>query len=496
MQKSIEKNRNSSDIFFNNSYENEGNLFINDVNKKDIIKKRGIIFELKKKKIKIQNKILFFYIIVLLIIPIILFFLIKFIKSLNSRQSFSDFLFEDLNSDKILKKIKSNETLNSIIIDENTISLDTLKLMNDTYMAKNRLLWNNLEPNFNEIKQEIKSYENLNITINITKKEELFKRENPKISIIITVYNQQKYLKRVYLSILKQDLKNLEIIFIDDASTDNSSNIIKEFMIEDKRIIYLKNDINRRTYYSRSKGIYNAKGEYILIIDPDDFIFNNILTKVYETAKYFNLDILQFYMFIGDRLFKEVKYKNGILYGPKVKDIFYYGFSRNIVDKLIKKDIFIKALEFMDEEYRKERFQIHDDDVCFYGLINSANSYGFLEDVGYKYTLGNPNSTMGSRFNPENMDNIFHPLFIIMKYFYEKSGNNTFEKKYVGYNFFKKKVKLYQKYIKYLKKEFYFCEQVLDIYLNSSFLSPADKKDLISFKSDINAFSVKNRTFI
>ena len=83
---------------------------------------------------------------------------------------------------------------------------------------------------------------------------------------------------------------------MDDASTDNSSSIIRELMEKDKRIIYLKNNINRKQYYSINYGVLNSNGEYILSVDPDDFIINNILIKAYETAKLYNLDILQFYM--------------------------------------------------------------------------------------------------------------------------------------------------------------------------------------------------------
>lgn len=150
-------------------------------------------------------------------------------------------------------------------------------------------------------------------------------------------------------------------------------------MEKDKRIKYLKNKINRRTFFSRIKGIIEAKGEYILIVDPDDYLINDILIKLYETAKYYNLDILQYYMIIGNRLSYESKYKSGILYPPNIKNIFYYGISRNLVDKLIKRDIFIKSFKYLDLFYLNERFQLYDDDMSFYGLINVANSYGFLE---------------------------------------------------------------------------------------------------------------------
>ena len=113
-------------------------------------------------------------------------------------------------------------------------------------------------------------------------------------------------------------MKDIEIIFVDDASIDNSSMIIDELMERDKRIIYLKNDINRLAFYSRNKGVLESKGEYILVIDPDDLLVNNILLKAYETAKEFNLDIVQFYMMIGtfndSMVWDILKYRNGILY--------------------------------------------------------------------------------------------------------------------------------------------------------------------------------------
>ena len=120
-----------------------------------------------------------------------------------------------------------------------------------------------------------------------------------KFILVITLYNQAKYLKLFYTSIQIQELKDIEIIFVDDASNDNTSSIINKLMEKDKRIIYLKNNINKRTFYSRNRGILEAKGEYILIIDPDDLLINNILIKAYETAKKYDLDIVQFYVIAG-----------------------------------------------------------------------------------------------------------------------------------------------------------------------------------------------------
>jgi cellulose synthase/poly-beta-1,6-N-acetylglucosamine synthase-like glycosyltransferase len=180
-----------------------------------------------------------------------------------------------------------------------------------------KLYWKNQTSlEIEKVRDEIKNYDKFQISFE--NETDFLKREHPKVSIVITLYNQKKYIKNVYSSIQKQELKDIEIIFVDDASIDNSSMIIDELMERDKRIIYLKNDINRLAFYSRNKGVLESKGEYILVIDPDDLLVNNILLKAYETAKEFNLDIVQFYMMIGtfndSMVWDILKYRNGILY--------------------------------------------------------------------------------------------------------------------------------------------------------------------------------------
>ena len=85
--------------------------------------------------------------------------------------------------------------------------------------------------NWNELKKQVKNYEKLKI--NFDNKEDFIKREKPKISLIMTVYNQEYFVKYIYSSIQKQTLKDIEIIIIDDASFDNSSKIINFLMKND-----------------------------------------------------------------------------------------------------------------------------------------------------------------------------------------------------------------------------------------------------------------------
>ena len=117
-----------------------------------------------------------------------------------------------------------------------------------------------------------------------------------------------------------------------------SSKIIQSLMKNDKRIIYIKNKINKGAFYSRNEGILLSKGKYILIHDPDDLLLNNILMKAYKTAEYYKLDILQFYVIRGsydkNKIWKRNKYKSGILYSQQVKNVFFNGENPTLVSSI------------------------------------------------------------------------------------------------------------------------------------------------------------------
>jgi len=279
------------------------------------------------------------------------------------------------------------------------------------------------------------------------------------------------------------------MIKIKDNSKDNSSSIIKQLMVHDKRIIYLKNDKNKRALLSRYKGILNSTGEYILVIDPDDLLLNDILIKAYETAKNYNLDILQYYVLSGsyydNSLWREAKYKDGILHNSKVMNVFYKCETRNLWDKLVKREVYIKSINFMREEFRNEVYTIHNDDTAFFGLIKVANSYGFLEEIGYFYNLNNPSSTRQFYYDNKFINTAIHSLMATMKYYFIQSDNNDFEKYYVAYKFFIKKVYEYKSKLGYLTEGFDYINNVLDLYLNCTFFSYEQKSIIKDFKKEV-----------
>lgn len=98
---------------------------------------------------------------------------------------------------------------------------------------------------------------------------------NPNISIISSIYNRERYLKRFLLSVQYQNFKNIEIILIDDCSSDKSIKIIEDIIKTDERIFIIKNKIKRGTFICRNIGALYAKGLYLILPDPDDIITKN-----------------------------------------------------------------------------------------------------------------------------------------------------------------------------------------------------------------------------
>ena len=377
----------------------------------------------------------------------------------------------------IIDKIENNKT------NEKERTINTYKTINNELFLINETL------NIKNIQEEIKKYKNRIYNVSFNNKEDLYNRKNPKVTIIITVYNQEPYINSIYSCIQNQSLKDLEIIFVDDASIDNSFNQINELMKEDKRIKYIKNLINKGQFYSRYLGIQNAKGEYILVIDPDDLLLNNILIKAYNFAIHFNLDIVQYYHIKGNFTENVIRKMNisGVFYNNQIKAIFFNCSYRYLWDKLIRREIFIKSIQFIKEKYRNTRIIIHNDEVACYSVFRVAKSYGILEQIGYFYNRENSNSITKYNFKPENINGRFHTLFTIMEFYYDQSDNNSFEKTMGGYNFFELRINyMYKRKIKYLTNGFNYINSILDLYLNSSFFNENQKKNLKKFKIKIN----------
>ena len=138
----------------------------------------------------------------------------------------------------------------------------------------------------------MKKFRDLNCKNSLANNLRFQKSETPDVSVIITAYNQAHCFYGALRSVQNQSLKNIEIIIIDDCSLDNTSEVIKTYIKEDKRIIYLKHESNDGKMKSRSDGIRIAKGQYITIIDGDDALIDeNILYNSFTIASLADLDV-------------------------------------------------------------------------------------------------------------------------------------------------------------------------------------------------------------
>jgi glycosyltransferase involved in cell wall biosynthesis len=119
--------------------------------------------------------------------------------------------------------------------------------------------------------------------------------DNPKVSVIIPVHNVAEYLQECLDSVIAQTIKNIEILCVDDASTDNSASILSYNAAIDNRIKVITHKKNMGSACSRNTGILHAKGEYIYYLDADDMIKPEMLEKTTFFADKNHLDVTFFY---------------------------------------------------------------------------------------------------------------------------------------------------------------------------------------------------------
>lgn len=122
----------------------------------------------------------------------------------------------------------------------------------------------------------------------------LFNHSEAKISVIIPVYNSGTYLKRTIRCLQEQFFSTIEIIFVDDFSTDNSVNIILQSMKTDQRIKLIKNDRHQGAGICRNCGLKVARGEYAIFLDADDYFYPNMLEVTYRYARQEKADVVVF----------------------------------------------------------------------------------------------------------------------------------------------------------------------------------------------------------
>ena len=167
----------------------------------------------------------------------------------------------------------------------------------------------------------------------------------PLVSVIIPVYNIEKYLRQCLDSIINQTLKDIEIICVDDGSTDSSLAILQEYKEKDNRIKVLQQQ-NQYAGVARNNGLKIAKGKYLSFLDSDDFFELNMLEEMYNQAEKDNSDIVMciFYDFDTKTQQKRLKNKRNFktpFLPSKMNTVLFEMSSLNAWTKLFKHSLFI-----------------------------------------------------------------------------------------------------------------------------------------------------------
>lgn len=202
-----------------------------------------------------------------------------------------------------------------------------------------------------------------------------------KISIIITAYNVGKYIEQAVNSCLAQTYKNIEIVLVEDCSTDNTYDLLVELAHKDNRIKIIQHKENKGAGWSRRDGIEASSGDYFITIDGDDWIDENFIEALVEKAKETKADIISG----GITINKSEGYWEATCYGDVVteyddKVLKFWGekvvFMNN---KIIKKDLAIKV------PYCTRRFI--EDTPTIIPMLWYANKVAYVSNIGYHYRM-------------------------------------------------------------------------------------------------------------
>lgn len=207
------------------------------------------------------------------------------------------------------------------------------------------------------------------------------------ISVIIPVYNVERYLKRCLDSVTNQTYKNLEIILINDGSTDSSGSICNEYAKKDNRIITIHKK-NGGVSSARNKGIEIAKGEYIGFIDSDDYVESNMYQELYNEAIRSDADIVMTNYTVKTEKYEKKHFIN------KERDVlskeeFYDKLLDNYFQGYLTTKLFNRRIIFATNKIilLNEKVHIYEDLLFLVNVAKNGSKFVFINRYLYNYCI-------------------------------------------------------------------------------------------------------------
>lgn len=242
---------------------------------------------------------------------------------------------------------------------------------------------------------------------------------NKKVSIIIPVYNAEKYIEKCLSSVVNQTLKEIEIIVINDGSTDNSQDIINKYKENYPELIKAKTIENVGVAKARNKGLEMAEGKYVGFVDSDDYIEETMYEKLYNKAQEENADIVvsAYYKNKKDEILEHKKgnleqYNKSIKENPNIfLDTVPY-----LWNKIFKRELITQNCTSFS------KLDIFEDLVFTYKLYIHANKISKVDEALYYY-ITKDTTSLTANFSEKFLDII--PAIKELKEYFKQ--NNCYE---------------------------------------------------------------------
>lgn len=261
----------------------------------------------------------------------------------------------------------------------------------------------------------------------------------PKVSIIIPIYNVEKYIGRCLQSVVGQSFYDIEIICVDDCSPDNSLQIVQKYARQDNRIKIVKNQKNLRLGKTREAGFFASSGEYVTFVDSDDTICFDYIEKLYDKAKQTGAEVVKGNtMLIFQDGTTAIKPENAMMHKLlKNGEYLFLADFHDLTNLLISRSFMLKNNIMPDN--------INGDDCCAIRIFYYAKNIHIIDEAIYYYWYGQDTSFSNKIINESSFkirfDYISSQIKLINSFEVDKKTYIAFVKQHLQ-NAYKSVVKI------------------------------------------------------
>jgi len=443
---------------------------------------------LKPKRIIIIINFIFFF-------SLFLYFIIFRIKLPEKEiNKFADFLPKiDLSDENYIPSVSQVFNSRELFISDVNLTLDYINYIrpiNETEEKKyKKKLYPDLKPDLSFMKNRTNQID-LYSYYNICKNEELILKEKieydnkPLISVLVPSFNKADVILKSIRSIQNQSFKNIEIIIVNDGSTDNSTKIFNYLLETDPRIRIFTHLKNLGAWRSRLDAFLYSRAPFVIHFDAGDYYTDNlVLEDAYKLINKYKLDSLRFSFKLSkkaedidfnSRNFSFRKKDKRIVYGRRSYNMNLYLYGP-IWNRLTRANIFTKGLNYLDEYILNAYKNLYEDRWWNTFANNASYSYCMINRIGYIY-LRIPGGAGLIRYgNPQKNEKTMREFVYFWLFDYIMSYKKS-NKKNVIENLYKYNGEDIRLHLSDLKSYFPPYVHLLDLLINDNYISEKDRK--------------------